>query len=306
MSGKMLKYPLANTTNIMSIKHELLKLIPDSIFLRIMYKKMMGKKLNLRSPETFSEKLQWLKLHNRNPLYTTLVDKYAVKSWVAEKIGDSYVIPTLGVWNKFEDIDFEKLPNKFVLKCTHDSGSLVVCKDKSSFNRELAGKKLNDRLKRNFYYQWREWPYKNVLPRIIAESYVEDPNDAELRDYKFYTFNGEPKYLLLASNRQSQDKPFCIDFFDMDFNHLPLKDYYHPNNEYDVLHKPKNFDKMKELARILAKGIPHVRIDFYEANGKVLFGEMTFYDNSGFLPFKPEKYDKIWGDCLNLPSSEAE
>ena len=267
---------------------------------------MMGKTLNLRNPETFSEKLQWLKLHDRNPLYTTLVDKYAVKSWVADKIGDSYVIPTLGVWNKFEDIDFEKLPNKFVLKCTHDSGSLVVCKDKSSFNRELAGKKLNDCLKRNFYYQWREWPYKNVLPRIIAESYVEDQNGAELRDYKFYTFNGEPKYLMLASNRQSQDKPFFIDYFDMDFNLLPLKDSYHPNNGYEVLHEPKKFDKMKELARILAKGIPHVRIDFYEANGKVLFGEMTFYDNSGFLPFKPEKYDKIWGDCLKLPSSEAE
>lgn len=305
MSGKMLKYPLANTTNIMSIKHELLKLIPDSIYLRIVYKKMMGKKLNLRNPETFSEKLQWLKLHNRNPLYTTLVDKYAVKSWVAEKIGDSYVIPTLGVWNKFEDIDFEKLPNKFVLKCTHDSGSLVVCKDKSSFNRELAGKKLNDCLKRNFYYQWREWPYKNVLPRIIAESYVEDQNGAELRDYKFYTFNGEPKYLMLASNRQSQDKPFFIDYFDMDFNLLPLKDSYHPNNGYEVLHEPKKFDKMKELARILAKGIPHVRIDFYEANGKVFFGEMTFYDNSGFLPFKPEMYDKIWGECLKLPSSGA-
>ena len=305
MSGKMLKYPLANTTNIMSIKHELLKLIPDSIYLRIVYKKMMGKTLNLRNPETFSEKLQWLKLHDRNPLYTTLVDKYTVKSWVAEKIGDSYVIPTLGVWNKFEDIDFEKLPNKFVLKCTHDSGSLVVCKDKSSFNRELAGKKLNDCLKRNFYYQWREWPYKNVLPRIIAEPYVEDQNGAELRDYKFYTFNGEPKYLMLASNRQSQDKPFFIDYFDMDFNLLPLKDSYHPNNGYEVLHKPKNFDKMKELARILAKGIPHVRIDFYEANGKVLFGEMTFFDNSGFLPFKPEKYDKIWGECLKLPSSGA-
>ena len=182
----------------MSIKHELLKIIPDSIYLRYAYKKLMGKNLNLRKPKTFNEKLQWLKLHDRNPLYTTLVDKYAVKSWVAEKIGDSYVIPTLGVWNKFENIDFEKLPNQFVLKCTHDSGSVVVCKDKSCFNKELAERKLNDCLKRNFYYQFREWPYKNVPPRIIAEPYVEDQKCAELRDYKFYTFGGEPKYLLLA------------------------------------------------------------------------------------------------------------
>ena len=288
----------------MSIKHELLKIIPDSIYLRYAYKKLMGKNLNLRKPKTFNEKLQWLKLHDRNPLYTTLVDKYAVKSWVAEKIGDSYVIPTLGVWNKFENIDFEKLPNQFVLKCTHDSGSVVVCKDKSCFNKELAERKLNDCLKRNFYYQFREWPYKNVPPRIIAEPYVEDQKCAELRDYKFYTFGGEPKYLLLATNRQCKDKPLCIDYFDMDFCHLPLKDYDHPNNEYEAPHKPQNFDKMKELARILAKDIPHIRIDFYEANGKVLFGEMTFFDQGGFLKIQPDLWEKEWGNLIKLPIEE--
>ena len=164
--------------SIMNIKHELLKLIPDSIYLKNAYKKIMGKNLNLRTPKTFNEKLQWLKLHNRNPLYTTLVDKYAVKNWAARQIGDSYIIPTLGVWDKFEEIDFEKLPNQFVLKCTHDSGSYFICKDKSKLDKIEAQKRFTKALKRNFFYSGREWPYKNVHPRIIAEQYMEDRNGA--------------------------------------------------------------------------------------------------------------------------------
>ena len=169
--------------------------LPDKYILKREYRLRMGIPLNLQNPQIFNEKLQWLKLYDRNPLYTTLVDKYAVKKWVSEKIGEQYVIPTLGIWEKFEDIDFDKLPNKFVLKCTHDSGGLVICKDKTKFDIESAKNKLNKSLKQNYYYSLREWPYKNVSPRIIAEKYMEDSRDAELRDYKFYTFNGEPKFI---------------------------------------------------------------------------------------------------------------
>lgn len=185
-----------------SFRKILKNLLPDSFFLKREFRLRMGYPLNLQQPKTFNEKLQWLKLYDRNPLYTTLVDKYAVKKWVSDKIGEEYVIPTIGVWDKFDDIDFDKLPKQFVLKCTHDSGGLAICRDYSSFDIEAARKKINESLKRNFYYQSREWPYKNVRPRIIAEKYMEDSLDAELRDYKFYVFNGEPKFLLLATNRQ--------------------------------------------------------------------------------------------------------
>lgn len=286
---------------IMNIKQMIKNVIPDKIILKRNFVKIMEKHLNLANPNTYNEKLQWLKLYNRNPLYTTLVDKYAVKQYIADKIGEQYVIPTLGVWNKFDDVDFSKLPNQFVLKCTHDSGGLVICKEKCSLDMLAAKEKLNSSLKHNYYYNSCEWPYKNVPHRIIAEKYMEDEKDGELRDYKFYTFNGEPKYLLLATNRQSKDKPLCFDYFDMDFNHLNLTNHWHPNNECEVPHKPLNFEKMKELAKILAKDIPHVRVDFYEVNGQIYFGEMTFFDMGGYLKLSPSSWEKEWGDLIVLP-----
>ena len=276
--------------------------LPDKYILKREYRLRMGIPLNLQNPQIFNEKLQWLKLYDRNPLYTTLVDKYAVKKWVSEKIGEQYVIPTLGIWEKFEDIDFDKLPNKFVLKCTHDSGGLVICKDKTKFDIESAKNKLNKSLKQNYYYSLREWPYKNVSPRIIAEKYMEDSRDAELRDYKFYTFNGEPKFLLLATNRQSKDTPLCFDYYDMDFTHLPLTNHWHPNNVSNPPHQPQNFDEMKRLCRILAANIPHVRVDFYEVNGLIYFGEMTFFPQGGFLKIHPDSWEKEWGDLIKLPN----
>lgn len=284
----------------MSFKEFVKKLIPDSIYLKRSFKKQMGYPLNLHNPKTFDEKLQWLKLYNRNPLYTTLVDKYAAKKWVADTIGEQYVIPTLGVWDKFEDIDFDKLPDQFVLKCTHDSGGLVIVKDKSKLDVDVARKKIMDSLKRNFYWQSREWPYKNVAPRIIAEKYMEDSIDGELRDYKFYTFNGEPKFLLLATNRQSEGGP-NFDYFDMDGKHLPLKNHWHPQNAESVPHMPQQYGKMQELCKKLAFGIPHARVDFYETDGNILFGEMTFFDQGGFLKLHPDSWEKEWGDLIELP-----
>lgn len=280
------------------------RIIPDSLYIRFAYFALMQRKLNLNAPVTFDEKLNWMKLYDRNPLYTILVDKYAVKEWVAERIGEKYVIPTLGVWDKFDDIEFNKLPDQFVLKCTHDSGGLAICKDKESFNLDEARKKIMKSLKEKYYYEYREWPYKNVTPRIIAEKYMEDSRDCELRDYKFYTFNGEPKFLLLATNRQKLDKPLCFDYFDMEFNHLPLTNHWHPNNSDDPPHKPLHFKEMQSLVKRLAEGFPQVRVDFYEVNGDVFFGEMTFFDQGGFLKLHPDSWEKEWGSLITLPPKE--
>jgi len=272
----------------------------DEKYLKYKFKLVFGKELNLKNPQTFSEKLQWLKIYDRKPIYTTMVDKYEAKKYVADIIGKEYIIPTLGVWNKFEDIDFDKLPSQFVLKCTHDSGGLVICRDKSKFDYKFAKKKINKSLKRNYFWQGREWPYKNVKPRIIAEKYMIDNKTQELRDYKFFCFNGEPKMLFIASDRQNPKEETKFDFYDIDFNHLPFING-HPNSNKHI-DKPETFDEMVRLAAILSKDIPHVRVDFYEIAGKLYFGELTFSHWSGFMPFQPPEWDKIIGDWLILPS----
>ena len=273
----------------------------DEKYLRKIYYAHFGKELDLNNPKTYNEKLQWLKLYDHNSLYTKLVDKYEVKAIVESIIGSKYIIPTLGVWDSFDQIDFESLPDQFVLKCTHDSGGLVICNDKKTFNKAYARKVLTASLKRNFYLQGREWPYKDVKPRIIAEKYMEDNETKELRDYKFFCFDGIPRALFIASERQSNNET-KFDFFDMDFQHLPFTNG-HPNA--DVLpSKPVKFDDMKLLAEKLSHGLPHVRVDFYEVNGCVYFGELTFYHWSGLMPFDPEKWDSIFGSWINLPQKK--
>ena len=281
-----------------------LRFLPDSIFLKIKYKRAMKKKLNLKNPTTYNEKLQWLKLHDRKSEYTDMVDKYKAKKYVADRIGEEYIIKTLGVWNNFDEIDFDVLPEKFVLKCTHDSGGLVIVKEKSRFDKETARKKINACLKHNFYYAGREWPYKNVKPRIIAEEYMEDGKTAELRDYKFFVFNGVAKALFIASERQKEDEETKFDFFDMDYNHLSVRNG-HPNAAIPP-EKPETFDKMRELAEKLSVGIPHLRVDFYEVDGKIYFGELTFSHWSGMMPFEPAEWDKTFGDWIELPNKECQ
>lgn len=278
---------------------KLLKLLPDNIFLQIKYRYKFNKKLDLKKPQTFNEKLQWLKLYDRNPEYTKMVDKYEAKKYVANIIGEEYIIPTLGVYDKFEDINFATLPNQFVIKCTHDSGGLIICKDKTKLNIKEARKKINKSLKRNYFYTGREWPYKNVKPRIIAEQYMVDESGTELKDYKFFCFNGEPKLLFVAKDRPYATK---FNYYDMDFKKLPFKQHYKNFNDY--IEKPKGFEKMIELSRKLSKDIPHVRVDFYDINGKVYFGELTFYHFSGFEKFEPEEWDRILGDMLKLPKEK--
>ena len=274
-----------------------MRIVPDKAYIQMYYFAHFKRFCNLRNPETYNEKLNWLKLHDRNEEYTKLVDKYEVKEYIASIIGEDYIIPTLGVWNHFDDIDFEKLPNQFVLKCTHDSEGLVIVKDKSKLDKVAAKEKIEAALKQNFYYIGREWPYKNVKPRIIAEKYMEDHVDGELRDYKFFCFDGQPKAMFIASDRASDHVKF--DYFDLEFNHLDIKQKYpHAQN---TLRKPETFDKMIEFSKILSIGFPHVRVDFYEVDGRLYFGELTFYHFSGFMPFEPSKWDKTFGDWIHLP-----
>lgn len=273
---------------------------PDDVFLRHVYKAHFGKELDLDHPRTFNEKLQWLKLHDRNPLYTTLVDKYEVKDHVARIIGPEFIIPTLAVWNSVDEIDFRALPNQFVLKCTHDSSSVAICRDKRAFDERKARNMLARGLRKNFYWRGREWPYKDVKPRILAEQYMEDAATRELRDYKFFAFDGVVRALFVASDRQNPNEETKFDFFDAEFRHLPFTNG-HPNATSPIA-PPKNFELMKTLAAKLSQGIPHVRVDFYEVNGKVYFGELTFSHWSGFIPFDPEEWDYTFGSWLTLPS----
>ena len=283
----------------MTIKHRLAQLLPDKIYLQIYYRRIFGRKLNLKEAKTFNEKIQWLKLYDRNPTYSKMVDKYEAKNYVENKIGKEYIIPTLGVWEEFDKINFSELPNQFVLKTTHDSGGVVIVKDKDKMNLVKTKKIIEDSLNNNYYLQGREWPYKNVKHRIIAEKYMVDESGYELKDYKFFCFNGIAKVMFIASDRQNTNEETKFDFFDMEFNHLPFTNG-HPNSNKIII-KPKSFEKMKKLAEILSEGIPQVRIDFYDINGNIYFGEMTFSHWSGFVPFIPDEWDYRLGSMINLP-----
>ena len=279
----------------------LLKPLPDKVHIQLQYFYHFHKFINLKNPKTFNEKLQWLKLYDKNPAYTIMVDKYGVKEYVADKIGGQHIIPTLGVWNNPEEIDFYKLPEQFVLKCVHDSKSVIVCKDKNNFDKKAAIVKLSKALKNNLYWYGREYPYKNVKPCVIAEKYMEDEKTKELRDYKFFCFNGKPVYCQVISDRSTNE---CVDFFDMEWNlqeFTGLHAYYpHPHYKYKI-EKPVSFEQMKQACVILAKNIPFVRADFYEINGKMYFGELTFFPASGFGQFYPDEWNKKTGDLLILP-----
>ena len=258
----------------------------------------MGQWPDLDDPQTFNEKLQWLKLHDRRPEYTMMVDKFEVKEYVSNIIGKEHIIPTIGVWDSFDDIDFQQLPDKFVLKCTHDSGGLAICKDKESFDKVAAKKKIEKSLQSNFYRGGREWPYKNVIPRIIAEKYMEDTEGNGLTDYKFYCFNGSPEYLYVSQGMDNH-KTARISFLTMNWEKAPFgrKDYM----QFEKLPpKPQRFDEMKLIAKKLSKDHSFLRVDLYEIKGEIYFSELTFSPCSGFMPFVPDEWDKKLGDMLQL------
>ena len=272
----------------------------DELYLKIWYRQRIGRKLDLKEPKGFNEKIQWLKLYDRNPDYIKMVDKYEAKKYVSSIIGEQYIISTLGIYDKFEDINFEELPNKFVIKCTHDSGGVVICKDKNALDFNKAKKKINKCLKKNYFYEGREWPYKNVKPRIIIEEYMENQDKSELQDYKIMCFNGKAKCSFVCSERNTNG--LKVDFFDLDWNKMPFERHY-PNSDKKIK-KPQNYDLMIKLAEKLSKNIPFVRVDFYEINGKVYFGELTFYPGSGMEEFTPEKWDFELGSWLTLQKKQ--
>lgn len=275
----------------------ILHVLNDTIFIKLSYYIFMKEKINLKNPKGFNEKLQWLKLNDRKAVYTKLVDKYQVKQFVTELIGKEYIIPTIGVWDSFDEIKFEELPNKFVLKCTHDSGGVVVCNNKKELNMEETRAKLEKCLSRNFYWVSREWPYKDVKPRIIAEEYLTSDEDGDLKDYKFMCFNGEAKCSFVCSDRFSNEG-LKVTFYDREWKKLPFERHY-PKSNKDIA-KPQNYELMIQLAERLSSNIPFVRVDFYEANEKVYFGEMTFFPGSGLEEFTPKEWDYKLGEMIDL------
>ena len=273
-------------------------LLPAKQYLKLRYRLTFKKPLNLKNPQTYNEKLQWMKLYDHNPIYAQLVDKYDVRKYVSEKIGEEHLIPIIGVWDNFDEIDFDKLPNEFVMKCTHDSGSVFICKDKSTVDKKLLRKRITSDLKRSQYIAGREWAYKNVKPRIIVEKLMRDESSADLKDYKFFCFDGEVKSMFIATDRGIEGQDVKFDFFDAEYNHLPLK---HGHQNANILPaKPNGFEEMKKLASKLSEGLRHARIDLYNINGKIYFGEITFYHHCGFVPFDPEEWDYTFGSWLKI------
>ena len=277
----------------------------DIIFLKLKFRIRMGYWMNFNNPKTFNEKLQWLKLHDRKPIYTTMVDKLEAKKYVADIIGEEHIIPTLAVYDRVEEIDFDALPEQYVLKCTHDSGGLVICRDKANLNKEEAIEKLRKSLKSTYFWRNREWPYKNVKPRIIAEKYMEDSTKrmyvAEIKglmDYKFYCFNGVAKYLYVSKGLENHSTA-RISFLTMDWQFASfVRSDFAP---FDTLpEKPSRFDEMVKIANRLSEGHAFLRVDLYQINGQLYFSELTFHPCSGMMPFKPKEWDEKLGNLITL------
>ncbi len=282
----------------------LMKWMPDELYLKLIYRAITGQKLNINHPKTYNEKLQWLKLNDKNPIYPSLVDKLQFRSFIEGEFGDEYLIPMLGVWNSFDEIDFEALPNQFVLKCTHDSGGHIICSDKQTLDIEKTRQRINFFLKRNFYNVWREWPYKDLEPRIICEEYMAiNPHDG-LNDYRFFCFDGEPYFIAVDFNITDKSKT-RRNLFDLHWNLLEAEISY-PKELPNPIQKPKKLDQMISLAKALSKSLPHVRVDFYYIEEQIYIGELTFYHQSGFGKFIPEEFNLILGGLIKLPSIKHE
>lgn len=273
--------------------------VPDSLYLKVLYRVIMGRKLNLRNPKEYNEKLQWLKLNDRKPEYATMVDKYEVRGYIEDLLGDKYLIPCLGIYDSVDDIDIDALPDRFVLKCTHDSGSVEICKDKSSFDIEGARHRLSQAMKRNYYATYREWPYKYVKPRIIAEGYLEG-DGGDLKDYKVMCFNGEAKIIEVHENRFVEGKVHTQTFYDREWNIVPLTQIETVTVDRPG-ERPRQLDEILRLSELIAKNMYHARIDWYIEGDKIYFGEITFFDGSGFESFSTPEMERMLGDMINLP-----
>lgn len=270
-------------------------IFPDKLYLKMVYWAELDKKLNLENPRSFNEKLNWKKIYDRNPLYTIMADKYSVKKYVADKLGSEYIIPLLGVWTNFDEIDFEQLPESFVLKTTHDSGGVIVCENKENFDMEAAKKILEKHLKKNYFKWRREWPYQNIAPRIIAEEFVKDQENDYLPVYKFFCFHGKPKIIQCIQNDKQLDE--SIDYFDTEWKLLNLRQNF-PNSKVPLT-RPEKLEDMLTIASKLSDGFDFIRVDLYLINEKIKFSEFTFYSDAGINVFEPEEWDIILGDWMN-------
>lgn len=297
--SKFLKHPNLIIWNCWTRISRFIK--SDELYLKVYFRLRTGYKLNLDNPKRFTEKIQWLKIYyNRTPECSVMVDKYAAKKFVADRIGEEYIIPTLGLWDRFEDIDFDKLPSQFVLKTTNGSGGIYICKDKSQLDIKEARKKIMKSFNRDFFYRSREYQYTGVKQQIIAEKYMEDET-GELKDYKFFCFDGVPKVLFYASDRYAKGKGGVkFDYYDMDYNLLPISSSGHGHSDTPLSITP-TLEKMKEIAAILSEGYPHLRVDLYNINDHIYFGELTFHHDGGIVPFEPDEWDFKLGEMIHLP-----
>jgi hypothetical protein len=300
--GRMFERIAEKTRSILRhiLKYKIFYLLPDEIYLKIMYRLNMGRPLNLKKPAYFNEKLQWLKLYYRNPMYTTLADKYAARKHVADMIGEKYLIPLIGIWDRFDEIDFDSLPDQFVLKCTHNSGGVIVCQSKNVLDIRAVGRQFKKQLKRNYYYLHREWSYKNIKPRILCEKLISSKNGGLPMDYKFHCFNGQPDSVMICSDRQSGNTKFY--YFDRNWELLKYNNNGIQPNDDMLFPRPSKLDEMFELASSLSRGIPYVRVDLYFENDEIYFGEMTFYSDAGFDSKMLKETDLLFGNKLDLSS----
>lgn len=281
-----------------SVFNKIKIIVPDSIYLKFQYKHHFGKNLNLKEPRTFNEKIQWLKLHDRKSDYTKYVDKYEVRNYIKDSIGEEYLIPLLGVYNNVDEINWEELPNKFVLKCTHGSSCNIICTDKTKLDIKESKKQLNTWMKKNWYWYGREWPYKNAEPKIICEKFLEQKEGEELRDYRLFCFHGQPKMITVDFSITDKKKT-RRNIYDLEWNSIDAEISYPKETSIDVK-KPAQLDKIIELSKILSANFRHARIDFYIIEEKVYFGEITFYHQSGYGKISPPEFDKEMGDWLNI------
>lgn len=282
--------------------HNCLNWVSDENYAKLTYRAKLGRKLDLNNPVTFNEKIQWLKLYDRNPEYSGFVDKYESKNIVKDLVGEEFVVPLLGVYDSFDEIDFDVLPNQFVIKTTHDSGGYVIVRDKSELNVAEAKKKIESSQKRNYYKYSREWPYNNVKPRIIIEEYIVGKDGEEMKDFKLFCFNGEFKFGFIISGRSQ--KVLKMKYFDKDFNFIPVKQGGDKYIMDESIPKPKSFDKMVELTKTLTKGFPFVRMDFIEVDDRLYVGEFTLYHWGGTMPFEPGEWDRKFGEFIELPTQK--
>lgn len=274
--------------------------LPDELCIRWQYRLFVGRKLNLKHPKRYTEKIQWLKLYYHNPIIPSLVDKITAKEYVSKLIGEEHIVKTYGVWNSFEEIDLNALPDRFVLKTNHTGGGegIILCKDKSKLDIEKAKAILKRCLGLNMYNSTREWPYKTIKPQIVAEQLLETSDGSGIQDYKFYCFDGIPRVLLIASNRFSTHN---YNYLSMDFCPLPIVSCCGEPIDASLLKKPDNFEEMKHIASVLSKGFPHVRVDLYDIENVVFFGELTFFDSSGYDNMSSDAVDVEWGKWITLP-----